>query len=90
METVIRVKLNGGRLKVIYRKGISVDDLAKVEKEWPLAKSLDDLRAIFCDLAKRTGQTCSMIFESTRWNPMRIAGGRNYGVPGFQPGRRAG
>jgi hypothetical protein len=83
METTIRVKLNGGRLKVIYRKGLQFDQVEALEKEWALARSLDDLRSIFLGWAQRTGQACTMIFESTRWNPMRL-------LTGLKSARRTG
>lgn len=73
MQTVVRVRLNGGRVKVIYHKGMDVPELEKLEAEWPLARTIEQLLGIFREAASRTKQTCSVILESTRFNPMCAA-----------------
>ncbi len=72
VSTILRIKLNGGRLKVVYHQGLTIEECIKLEKEWPLARTLEDLRAIFRQAAERTGQTCSMMLESVKINPLRL------------------
>jgi len=64
METVLRLQLNGARMKAVFHRGLTMEVLGGLWLEIHAARSLDDL----CSSLRSRGPV-SIIVESTRTIP---------------------
>jgi hypothetical protein len=68
-NTVFRVRLNGARVKVIFHRGLTIEEACRLQALVYAVNTFQDLCGLFRESAKRTGQTMSLIVESQRTIP---------------------
>ena len=83
--TVIRVQLNGARLKVIFHHGLTIEQLFESEKARQAVRTYDELCDLYRKLAQDLGQTVSLILEAKR----PVPGAYSAMSAGIAPGIRA-